>query len=113
MDTSTIKTVVVKLAPDNMYEIDVDADIFEDIYLEAATQAVEQCKVKKYGIMRHITECWEKKDSNIKKKHQYFNSYWILVNASLFKKAELLREKFQSQNDKDLSKEPIRGNVKA
>lgn len=111
MKSSTIKKIIVKLASNNVFEIDVDADIFDDPHLEAATQAIEQCRIKKYGIIRPITECWEKKDEKIPKKHHLFNSFWILVNASLFQKAELLREKFRNQTNVDLSKEPIRGHV--
>jgi hypothetical protein len=112
MKKSTMKTIVVKLASDNMFEITVDTSIFDDPYIEAATQAIEQCKLKKYGIIRPILECWELKDSTTPKKHQLFNSYWILVNAALYEKAETLREKMKGQTDVDLSKEPMRGNVK-
>lgn len=111
MKTSTIKKIVVKLSSDNIFEIDVDTDIFDDPHLEAATQAIELCKQKKYGIIRPIMECWNKKDAKVSKKHHLFNSYWILVNASLYEKAELLREKFKTQTNVDLSTEPIRAHV--
>lgn len=111
MKSSAMKKIIVKLTADNMYEIDVDADIFDDPFLEAATQAIEQCKIKKYGIIHPITTCWEKKDAKFPKKYRHFNSYWILVNASLYQKAELLREKFRDQKGIDLSLKPISGNV--
>ena len=111
MKSSTLKTIVVKLTGNNIFEINVDSDIFDDPHLEAATQAIEQCKIKKYGIIRPITECWEKKDEKNGKKHHLINSFWLLVSAGLYEKAELLREKFHKQTEVDLSKEPIRGRV--
>jgi hypothetical protein len=111
MKSSTIKKFVVKLAADNMFEINVDSDIFDDPFLEAATQAIEQCQIKKFGVIRPITECWEKKHAKDVKKHFLFNSYWILVNAALYSKAELLRDRFKEQNDIDLKKEPICSNA--
>jgi hypothetical protein len=112
MKSSTIKKIVVKLAPDNIYEIEVDSEDFDDPLMEAATRAIEQCKIKKYGIIRPFAECWDKKDDKNQKKHQLFNCYWVLVNASCYKKAELLRERFKEQEDVDLAKEPICGHVK-
>ena len=113
MKSSTIKTIVVQLASNNVFQIDIDTDIFDDPHLEAATRAVEQCKIKKYGIVRPVTKCWEKKDEKNIKKHHLINSFWLLVNAGLYSKAELLREKFQQQTEVDLSKEPIRGHVRS
>jgi hypothetical protein len=110
MKVMTIKKIVVKLFSDSIHEFDIDTEIFDDPFLEAATRAVEQSKVKKYGIIRPVMECWEKKDEKIPKKHYLYNSYWILVNSALYGKAELLREKFMKQTDCDLAKEPIRGN---
>lgn len=111
MKSSTIKTIVVKLAANNMFEFAIDNDVFDDPYLEAATRAIEQCKIKKYGIIRPIIDSWEKKDAKNIKKHVMVNSYWVLVNASMYDKAELLREKFRKQTDVDLSQEPIRGSA--
>lgn len=109
MKSSTIKTIVVRLASDNVYEIDIDTDTFDDPHFEAATRAIEQCKIKKYGIVRPITICFEKKDANNLKKYHYINSYWLFVNAACYGRAEELREKFKAQNDVDLAKEPMRG----
>lgn len=106
MKSSAIKTVVVRLTADNVSEFDVDTDTFDDPFMEAATRAVEQSKKQSHGIIRAVTECWDK---NIPKKITMYNSYWILVNASCFSKAEQLREKFKMQTNCDLSKEPIHG----
>lgn len=112
MKMSSIKNIVVKLAADNIFEIPIDCEIFDDPFMEAATQAIEQCKIKKYGVIRPFTECWDKKDERNPKKHQLLNAYWILINASFHKKAELLRERFKNQSNVDLYNEPIRSHVK-
>lgn len=108
MKSSATKTVVVRLTADNVQEFDIDTELFDDPYMEAATRAVEKTKNQKHGIVRAITECWEKKDP---KKAVMYNSYWVLVNAACYKKAEILREKFKMQTDCDLAKEPVHGRV--
>ena len=107
MKVSATKTiVVVKLTADNVQEYEIDNSIFDDPYMEAATRAIEKTKSKRHGIIRPVTECWNKKTP---KKLVMYNSYWILVNAACYNKAELLREKFKAQYDYDLAKEPIHG----
>lgn len=108
MKSSATKTVVVRLTADNIQEFDIDSEIFDDPYMEAATRAVEKTKSQKHGIIRAVTECWDKKDP---KKAVMYNSYWVLVNAACYKKAEILRDKFKMQTDCDLAKEPIHGRV--
>ena len=103
-----VKTIVVRLTTDNVQEFDVDCNIFDDPYIEAATRAIETTKKYTHGIVRAIAECWEKKDP---KKTVMVNSYWILVNASCYRKAELLREKFKFQTECDLAKEPLHGRI--
>lgn len=104
MKSSATKTVVVSLTADNITEYDIDTNIFDDPYMEAATRAVEQSRKSQGGIIRPITRCWEKKQP---KKSFMYNSYWILINASCYNKAEMLREKFRLQTEVDLAKEPI------
>jgi hypothetical protein len=106
MKPSTIKTVVVRLTADNVNEFSVDVDIFDDPFMEAATRAVEKSKEIKRGIIRPVIECWEKNDP---KRSYLYNSYWVLVNAACYKKAELLRDKFKMQYDHDLALEPKNG----
>ncbi len=107
MKFSAIKTVVVRLTADNVTEYDIDTDIFDDPFMEAATRAVEKTKRKKHnGIIRPVADCWDKK---IPKKTYPYNSYWILVNAGCYGKAEQLREKFKLQTDCDLAMEPKHG----
>lgn len=106
MKSSETKTIVVRLTADNVSEFNIDTEIFDDPFLEAATRAVEKTKTQAHGIVRAITECWDKTDP---KKTSMYNSYWILVNASCYKKAELLRTKFKLQTDVDLAMEPLHG----
>ena len=97
------KTIVVRFSKDGTHEFDIDADVFDDPYLEAATRACEKIRNNKGAIIRAITECWEKDKP---KNSAIYNSYWILVNAACYEKAEALREKFKAQTDCDLAKEP-------
>jgi len=106
MKTSATKTVVVRLTSDNVQEFEIDTEIFDDPLLEAATRAVERTRKQRYGIIRAVTECWDKK---LPKKSFLYNSYWILVNASCYAKAEQLRDKFKMQTKCDLAKEPLHG----
>ena len=103
MKSSTIKTIVVSLT-DNLSEFEIDTDVFDDPYMEAATRAVEKFRKVRGAIIRPITNCWDKKTP---KKPEMYNSYWILVNAGCYAKAEQLREKFKAQNDVDLKNEPL------
>lgn len=109
MKSSEIKTVVVKLTKDESFEFGVDANVFEDIYVEAATRALERVRCNPTAIIRPIIECWEKKDANKPSGYILCNSYWMMVNAAMYDKAERLREKFLAQTDRDLAKEPLRG----
>lgn len=104
MKPSEIKTVVVQLTADNVFEFNVDTDIFDDPFLEAATRAVEHSRKQRHGIIRAVADCWDK---TIPKNHRLYNSYHILVNASCYAKAEQLRDKFKMQTNVDLSLEPI------
>lgn len=106
MKSSAIKTIVVRLTADNIQEFNIDTEIFNDPFLEAATRAVEKTRKQTHGIIKAVTECWEKK---LPKNQHFYNSYWILVNASCYAKAELLRKKFMAQTDCDLKKEPLHG----
>jgi len=106
MKSSAIKTITVRLTADNVSDFEIDTEIFDDPFLEAATRAVEKSRKQPHGIIRAVTECWDKKSP---KKTSMYNSYWILVNASCFAKAEQLREKFKMQTKCDLAKEPLHG----
>ena len=109
MNVSTTKTIVVKLMADNVSEFDIDTDIFSDPFAEAATRAVEIAKKNEHAIIRPVAECWEKKTPD---KMITYNSYWILVNAGCYKKAERLREKIKMQADIDLATQPLHGTIR-
>lgn len=109
MKVSTTKTIVVKLMADNVNEFDIDTDIFSEPFVEAATRAVERTKKNRRAIIRPIAECWDKKTPD---KMITYNSYWILVNAGCYKKAEQLREKTKMQADIDLATQPLHGTIR-
>lgn len=103
---SVTKTIVVRLTADNVTEFNIDPEVFDDPYMEASTRAIEKTRNQKHGIVRAIIECWDKKYPS---KAYTYNSYWVLVNASCYAKAEILREKFKMQTDCDLAMEPKHG----
>lgn len=103
MKSSAIKTIVVQLTSEDVQEFDIDGKVFEDPFMEAATRAVEKSKNQKGSIIRPVAQCWEKANP---KRGALYNSYWILVNAACYAKAEQLREKFKAQTDCDLASEP-------
>jgi hypothetical protein len=88
----------------------VDASIFDDPYIEACTRCVEE-KMKISNeessdfLLNPIMMA-----SPVQKKYggeKILNSYKILVNAGMPKRAELLRDIFYSSTQVDLAKEPI------
>lgn len=104
MKQSAIRTIVVCLTADNISEHEIDTNVFDDPFAEAATRAAEIGRKTKGAIIRSVTQCWEKKSP---KKIYFYNSYKILLNASSFKKAEQLRQKIILQHKIDLAKEPL------
>ena len=105
---SLIKNIVVCLNKDDISEYDIDTETFDDPYLEAITRAIEKgARSSKVIRVRPLSICWEKSNP---KKQTSCNSYLAMVNASLYKKAELLREKYKIQYDIDLAKRPMYGN---
>ena len=109
MKTSTLKKVVVQCSTFWKDEIDIDPSLFDDIYMEAATRAVEKRKNEESFKVAIIIECFEKKDVKIAKQHFCYNTYFILVNAGLHTKAEMLRLNFKKLYNVDIQKESIRG----
>ena len=108
--SATKKTIVVQFKSDDVYEFEIDNDVFDDPYEEAATRAVEQGKHKRGSILSHVIKCWDKANP---KRNALYNTYWILVNAACYSKAELLREKFKAQTDVDLATVPKFSTMKA
>jgi hypothetical protein len=109
MKSSKIKKIVVKCGDFWMDEHSIDSDIFDDVYVEAATRAVENRQNLpgfKVGI---IIECWEKKDFAKPNKHICYNTYRVLVNAGLYDKAEIMRTNFMKMYGTDLRNESLKG----
>lgn len=109
MKASTLKKVVVKCADFWMDEFEIDSEIFDDIYVEAATRAIEKRKDLPGFRVTVVIECWEKKDFKKLDKHYCYNTYRVLINAGLHDKAEMLRLNFMRQHGIDLQKESLKG----
>lgn len=108
MKTSKVKKIVVKCANFWMDEFEVDSEIFDDVYVEAATRAVESRQATpgfKVGIM---IECWEKKDFAKPHKHFAYNTYFVLINAGLYEKAEMMRHNFLKMYGSDLATQSLK-----
>jgi hypothetical protein len=104
----TMKKVVVLLDKDR-YEIEVDDSDFEDYRLEACTRVVERLFASGNYKISPFIFCEEMSDVKLKAKVKFgtYNSYKILINASLHEYAEKLRKIFMKENNIDLAKEPI------
>lgn len=104
----TMKKIAV-LLDSNRYEMDIDESNFEDYRLEACTRVVERlflsgnCNISPFIFCEEVTE----RKSKAKVKFSTYNSYKILINASLYKYAEKLRHIFLKENNIDLADEPI------
>ena len=109
MKSSTLKKVVVKCADFWMDEIEIDSEIFDDVYVEAATRAVEKRKDLPGFKVTVVIETWEKKDFKKPAKHFCYNTYRILINVGMHSKAEMLRLNFIKLHGIDLQKETLRG----
>jgi hypothetical protein len=108
MKSPTLKKIVVKCL--NWQEIaEIDASIFDDVYMEAATRIIEKKKNEEDLQVAVVMECWEKKDVKKPDKHFMYNTYFILINAGLHEKAEILRFNFMSSHNIDLQKESLKG----
>jgi hypothetical protein len=109
MKSSVIKKITVKVSPQATFTFDIDSTVYDDVYFEAATRAIERIRQNPSVMIKPVIECYEQKDEKNPNGLIVCNSYWLLVNAGLYSKAELLREKFLAQFEKDLAKEPLRG----
>lgn len=109
MKSSTLKKIVVKCGDYWMDEHEIDSNLFDDVYVEAATRAIEQRKNQPGLKVTVIIETWEKKDFKRPDKHYCYNTYRIFVNAGIHDKAENLRQNFIKLHGIDLSKESLKG----
>ncbi len=109
MKPSKLKKIVVKCL-DWTDVVEVDADIFDDVYLEAATRVVEKNRNTPDFTVSIVIVCYEKKDEKDSNKHICYNTYYVLVNAAMYDKAELLRLNFLKIYNIDIKKQSLHGN---
>ena len=86
--------------------IDIDSDLFDDIYAEACTQIIEQMAKEKQIRLAAVMICWS--GSKSENKLITYNSYKILINAGLHKEAAFLRKNLYKQTNIDWAEEPIK-----
>jgi uncharacterized membrane protein affecting hemolysin expression len=112
MKSSTTKVVIVKINGKKS-QVVVDAAIYDDIYLEAATRFVEKQKGSRafFNKIKILGLCYCKEDEERPENHQQVNLYHVLVNAAMYDLAELLREKTKNLHNVDLQIEPARSNA--
>ena len=110
MKPPALKTVSVRCSDFWSDEFEIDPSIYDDVLMEAATRAVEKRKDDPEFKVTIMIECWEKKDEQDLTKHICYNTYFILVNAGLHKKAEILRLNFFKLNKIDIQKESLKPN---
>lgn len=108
MKAKTLKTVVVKCF-DWQDEIEVDSSVFDDVLMEGATRAVEKRKALEGFKVAVVIECWEKQYAKNADKHFVYNTYFVLINAGIYEKAEILRLNFLKLHGIDLQKESLKG----
>ena len=109
MKSTDTKKIVVKCADFWMDEYEIDSELFDDVYVEAATRAVEKRMKMPIFMVAVIIECWEKKDFKKSDKHYCYNTYRVLINAGMHNKAEILRSNFMKLHGIDLQKESLKG----
>ena len=105
---SKLRKVIVKCL-DWTEEFDIDPNIFDDIYVEAATRALEKRKDGEKFLVTVVMETFLKVDTNKPQKHYVYNTYFVLINAGLHFKAEMMRLNFLKSHGIDLRKESLKG----
>jgi len=105
-----LKTVVVKCSNFWEDEFDINPDIFDDIFMEAATRSIEKRKDLPGFTVAVMIECWEKKYATDPNNHICYNTYFIMTNAGMHNKAEMLRLNFFKMHKIDLQKESLKPN---
>jgi hypothetical protein len=109
MKPTALKKIIVKCADFWVDELEIDPEVFDDVYVEAATRAIEKRKDLDGFKITVVLECWEKKDFKKLDKHFCYNTYYILINAGMYEKAEMLRLNFIRMHGIDLQKESLKG----
>ena len=113
MKSPALKKIIVKCSFTGgeywMDEHEIDPEIFDDVYVEAATRSIEKRRDLPDFRVAVILECWEKKDFKRPEKHFCYNTYRVLINAAMHEKAEMLRFNFLQLQGIDLQKESLKG----
>lgn len=107
MSKSKFKKVVIKCL-DWKEEFSIDPDVFDDVYMEAATRALEKRKDGEKFLVTVVMECFLKTDTKKSNKHFVYNTYFVLINAGLHYKAEMMRLNFLKSHGIDLRKESLK-----
>jgi hypothetical protein len=105
---SKLKRVIVKCL-DWVEEFDIDPNVFDDVYMEAATRALEKRKDGEKFLVTVVMETFLKTDTKKSQKHYVYNTYFVLINAGLHFKAEMMRLNFLKSHGVDLRKESLKG----
>jgi hypothetical protein len=103
-----IKTIIVKCL-NWSDKVEVDSEIHDDVYMEAATRVIEKNKKTPNFTVSVVMECYDKNDEKDPYKHIVYNTYFVLINAGLHEKAEMLRLNFLKVNKIDLQKQSLKG----
>ena len=96
--------IIVKSASWEMV-VNVDPSIFDDVFVEACTQALEINFKDKNTVVAPFMEASIKNGKEL----YIFNTYKILVNAGFHVYAENLRVNVKEKMKVDLRDEPIKG----
>jgi hypothetical protein len=111
MKSPKVKTIVVEcrmMDSSDIKEFEVDTEIFDDVYLEAATRFVDQHIRKQNSKIAPILFAYEKKDIKNFNNHFCYNSYYVIINAGFYRKAEIMRRNFLTVTGIDLQKESLK-----
>lgn len=107
MKPSKIKKIVVECL-DWRDAIEIDSTIFDDVYMEAATRVIEKNKNTPDFSVAIVMKCYEDKDEKDPYKQFVYNTYYVLVNAALYDKAEMLRLNFLKVHGIDIKKQSLK-----
>lgn len=86
-------------------EIYIECDVFEDVLTEACTRILENnIKEPTFKIFPILYVRYKNDDIQ---KNKTFNTYKILINASMYSQAEIIRKNFLKDMGVDLNDEPL------
>ena len=100
------KTVSVSVPGGRSKMIVVDTDIFDDIYVEACTRALESLLKENNLKMTPTMQCCVEESSEVSDIVSV-NTYKVLLNGSMPKQAEFLRQHLIKSMKIDWREEPL------